>query len=218
MYILMIWRTRPCVTWRRVIERILTLSLEISSRKFYTFKPKVGLWEQWHQDTISPEHSFFLLCCSEWKVTGWNWIFSCCVSKMHLENTLTSYSLCVCDDVAKDIVGFLPASFDVQLQFGNVHRLFVWFLVHKRSRWRCHLLDPSLHLWHLLHRLSGVLLLHRHPHLAGSTLDVFQPHLLDAGRLQGDVVQVSRRRTGIQGRLIEVGEKFGEEVSTLRLK
>lgn len=131
----------------------------------------------------------------------------------------SSYSLGVGDDVAEDVVvGLLPAGFDVQLKFGHVHRLLVRFLVHERSRRRRHLLDPALHLRHLLHRLRGVLLLHLHPDLAGPTLDVFQPHLAASGRLQGGVVQVSCGRSAVGGGFVQVGEKFGEEASALRLK
>lgn len=129
------------------------------------------------------------------------------------------YSLGVGNDVAEDVVRLLPAWFDIQLKFRNVHRLLVRFLVHQRSRRGRHLLDPARHLWHLLHRLSGVLLLNRNPRLACPTLHVFQSHLSGSRGLRRVVVQIpQQRRSTVEGGLVQEGKKFGEKLFTFRLK
>lgn len=163
----------------------------------------------------------------------WSWRESLCVKTLHehinkvkvgfssRENLfgVTSHSLCVGYNVAKDvIIGLLHAGFYVQLKFRNVHRFPVWLLVNEWSRRGSHLLDPALHLRHLLHRLSGIFLLHLHLCCTGATLNVLQPYLAASGRLQGRIIQVPWGRSGIVGGFIQVGKKFGEKVSTVRLK
>lgn len=132
---------------------------------------------------------------------------------------VTHYSLRVCDDVAENVViRLLPVRFDVQLQLRRVNRLLVRLLVDERGGRRHHLLDPASNLWYLLHRLGGVLLLHRHCCLAGVTLDVLQAHLPAPGGRRRDVVVASDwRRIGKRG-FVQVGQEFVEEAVALSLE
>lgn len=133
-----------------------------------------------------------------------------------IRRLLSFHSLRVGDDVAEHVLLRLPpAGFHVQLEFGEVRGPPERLLVDEGGGGRRHLLDPAPHLRHLLQRLGGVLLLHRHPRRAGPTPHVLQPGLPASGRLRCDV---PRRGGGAEGGFVQVGEEFGEEDSSLRLK